>query len=108
EEHLRALPAAFRERGNLRVWHGTAERAVLEGLVLVAQNLLNPEVALEDLDVVPHQYERLLLRVDAQEVRLREFLLEGVADREALGETRAIVELEHRHRAARILRDKLG
>ncbi len=73
----------------------------------VAQNFLDPEVALEHLNVVPHQHERLLLRVEAHEIRLGEALLEVMADREALGEARAVVELEHRDRAARILSKEL-
>ena len=99
---------AFGERRNLLVRHRTAERAPLERFMTVAQSLLQTEVAFEGLNVGPHQYQRLFLGVMTHEVRLGMGSLQVVADGEALRETRAIVELEHGHRGARILREKLG
>jgi hypothetical protein len=57
---------------------------------------------------LPHLDERLVARVDAEQRRLRVEALEVQADRDRLGEDRAVVELEDRHAAERVLGQIFG
>ena len=67
---------------------------------------LHHELELEPAD--PHVDEALLLRRASEDRRRRVERFEIAADRHGLGEVRAVVELEHRDPAERVLREELG
>ena len=56
---------------------------------------------------LPHLDQRAVLRVRPHERRLGLHLLEVAADGDALGDGRAVVELEHRHASPWVLRPEL-
>ncbi len=102
EELLRALPAARDERRDLRVGDGPGEHVVAEARRQVAQHLGDGEARPSFSTMFAH------IRVSAswrglppKSGGLRLQVLQVAADGHALGEERAIVGFQHRHRAAR-------
>ena len=87
---------------------GDLGNAPLEEVVGVAEGLRDRKQHLEFHAPLPHLHQRAVASVDTQERRLGLYLLEVATDGHALGQKRAIVELEQRKRAHGVPGQKLG